>query len=206
MYRAQVRWATVVCAVLLLSVAISGCKSERAEVGDSLNVSARAVERHYGSLLETVTVGPTHEFDCGSGRDLYMSRYQLKDIPLTFTFAIAANTRKVSSELSGGAYGERSLTHEDIGGVERFYSLASEFHKDFPQEESMSYWLTSDNDVGSQEPYASILRSYTGLSVNVYGGDDYWGDGAAVHLGIYWWNEGEHRWELVHRGSLPDMR
>jgi len=206
MYRVQLRWAMVVSVTLLIGTMAFGCRSPQTELMDSLAVSERAVEAYYGSLLETVVVGPKRESDCGSGRELYMSEYRLKDIPLSFTFAIAANTMTLDSRSSGGAYGERSLMHEDIGGIKRFYSLASEYHRDFPQQTSMSYWCTSDNGVSSQEPYVSILRRYPGLSVNVYSGDDYWGDGVAEHLGIYWWNEREGRWLLVHRGALPDMR
>ncbi len=200
-------------AVMLGASAVTGCGAARASTAvppanvdsDSERVAAM-VRQYYGPLLDTVTVGPQTEVEGCTGKNMFISEYRLRDIPLSFPFRIAINARTVSSGVSGGAEGDRSLTHESIGGVSRFAKLARQYHRDFPDQSSMSYWLASDNGVSSQEPYKTILRGHPGLSVIVYEYDDYWGDGESRQLGIYWWDRDSGQWELVHRGELPDLR
>ena len=161
------------------------------------------IREYYGSVLGSVTVGPEIRNDGCPPMDMYVSEYHLRDLPLSFPFRISTEARAVASEAAGGAEGERSVTHEDMGGVRRFYKLARQFHVDFPDEQSMSYWLTSDNDVASEEPYRSILRDSSGLSVVVYAFDDYSDAASSKQLGISWWSEHGEKWVLIHRGSLP---
>jgi hypothetical protein len=199
---------------VLLATVLAAC-GEATPAGPSTSTPTRdeqaerisaLIRNYYGSVLESVTVGPEVANDGCPPMDMYVSEYRLRDLPLSFPFRISTDARAVESGTAGGAEGERSLTHEDVGGVRRFYKLASQFHRDYPSEPSMSYWLTSDNDVASQEPYRSILSDYPGLSVVVYEFDDYWGDAGSEQLGIYWWSKHEGKWLLIHRGSLPDLR
>jgi hypothetical protein len=123
-------------------------------------------------------------------------------VPLRFSYTALAKP-----EFPGpSAYDDRNLTHDDIGGAKRFWLLASQFHRDFPAQSSMAYWRTSDDGVSQEEPYRSLLRGHPGVSVVVYAFDDYWGDGEAPSLGVYWWDKGRQAWVLLHRGSLPDLR
>lgn len=194
---------------LLIATALVACSPTR-DSAPPKRVNPRRIEqliqRYYGSTLATVVVGPRVEKAPHPPFDMYVSHYRLKDIPLDFPFRIGTTADKVDADLSGGAEGERSLTHEDIGGVVRFYQLAQQYHADFPSQQSMSYWRASDNEVDKREPYRSILSGHPGLSVVVYEFDDYWGDPSARQLGIYWWDPASQRWVLIHRGALPDMR
>jgi hypothetical protein len=209
------RVALILGVAILAAVMLGGCTGRNeaaashptaASVDPRAVRLASAVRQYYASLLDSVSIGPRVVHDAGMGRDEFVSQYRLRGIPLTFPFRIAINARTVTAWAAGGAEGDRALMHADIGGVARFHKLVKQYHLDFPDQPTMSYWRTSDNGVASQEPYRSILRGHQGLSVVVYEFDDYWGDGTSRQLGIYWWNRRAHRWVLVHRGDLPDLR
>ena len=178
-----------------------------------------AMHKHYGSLLDTVQVARVWLPESAAssaqsdglvapgpqGRWAYQGAYRLKNLPLRFPFTVEA-TGDTAAIPPDSAYNHRALLHDDIGGVGRFALLAARYHKDFPDEPTMSYWPASDNGVSKQEPYVRLLRGHHGIAVVVYKFDDYWNDGQAPSLGLYWWGGALRGWVLLHRGSLPDLR
>jgi hypothetical protein len=166
----------------------------------------QSIAQHYGSLLDTVTVSDTTN-TVAMGGPYAAGTYRLKGLRLVFAFEVLFGRGRWSAEIFGGAEGVRAVTHSDIGGMQRFFKLAQQYHLDFPAQKSMSYWRTDDNQVNASEPYRSILRGHPGLSVIVYDHDDFWGAApSSVQLGIYWWDKANSKWVLIHRGDLPDNR
>jgi hypothetical protein len=192
--------------------------SQASDVGATAIVAA--MHKHYGSLLDTVQVARVwlpESADSSAqsdglvapglqGRWAYQGVYRLNNLPLRFAFTVERQPGDTAAIPRDSAYNDRALLHDDIGGVWRFALLAARYHKDFPQEPTMAYWPASDNGVSKQEPYVTLLRGHRGIAVVVYKFDDYWGDGQAPSLGLYWWSGAQRDWVLLHRGSLPDLR
>lgn len=128
--------------------------------------------------------------------------YTLRGLPLTFPFTVNPGTSDLTHATDGG-YLDRTLLHKELGGVARFYKLVRRYHLDFPNEPTMSYWLASDNQVDERPPYSTLLKGHPGTAAIVYKFDDYWIDGMAPQLGLYWWNPRTENWVPIHKGFLP---
>jgi hypothetical protein len=158
---------------------------------------------HYGAYLSGVRL----KDDAVKTSDGWMfeGEYTLKDLPLRLPFRIDIDADKVDRE-SVSAEGERTLIHEELGGVDRFYALAKQYHHDFPNQPSLYYWLASDCYVDQEEPYRTLLRGHRGPTVVVYDQSGYWDNSPSTQLALYSWEERSKSWVLIHRGYLPDRR
>jgi hypothetical protein len=171
-----------------------------------------SVREAYGRYLDQLDVAvvwiphvggrPDAEGKAPPGAWAFRADFSLVGLPLKFWYI-----RLAVDPFSGrSTYGGTGLTHSDIGGTERFWQLADQYHHDFPTQPTFNYWLNDTNDIAMDEPYRTLLKRHPGIQVVIYAFDDYWSDASAPVLAVYWWDNGRKQWVLLRRGPLPDGR
>ena len=148
------------------------------------------VRQQFGADLDSVNVR--------YGRDgltpTFFGTFTLKDVPLEFSFRDGDQDLRHYADRTHASVVDTS----NIGGEQRFASLARAFHNDFPAEKAMAYV-----PVFSPGELPAALRPAAerpGPSVVVYGSA--LDSDPSQALGVYSWDPEAQTWQLVHRGPI----